>query len=293
MVSPDGTNFAEANPWQTNPNEIVSFVDHVMFDASLPVAAVTVVMRHPRAWKYFGLNHLGLIVRPGPTMFISGATSPSGPLCLASSRKQYDVSLIRCFDAITSGGGDEVFVLGDDGTLSSATDVSQCLLLANGEENGLNKVGKNDCRYATDAEDGRGVFEPTATGQLRFSKMGNYCASARGDVVHKNVAAGSAIHASSNQDGHPPELTIDGLGDATSYWASASEQFANVTIDVTLDFGKSVHIERIEIDWELPAKADHQQVSMCHFSLLHLRTKTCTFLLKALRLACVRIVDEC
>jgi hypothetical protein len=33
------------------------------------------------------------------------------------------------------------------------------------------------------------------------------------------------------------------------------EQFANATVDVTLDFGKSVHVEQIEIEWELPAKS--------------------------------------
>ena len=269
LVSPDGANFAEASPWQTNPDDIVSFMDHVMFDSSLPVVTVTVVMRNPREWKYFGLNNVGLIVEMGPTMFVSGATFPSGPLCLVSSRKQYDVSLTPCFDAIASGNGKEIFVRADDGTLSSATDPSKCLLLASGDETNGRKVVKGLCKYAIDAENGRGVLEPTASGQLKFTKMGNYCASVDGNLFHENVAAASTIVASSNQNGHPPEHAINTFDDATSYWASASEQFANATIDVTLDFGKNVHVEQIEIDWELPAKATPKPNSTCNISLRH------------------------
>ena len=262
LASPDGANFVEAVPWQMNPNDIASFVDHMMFDASLPVATITVVMRNPRAWKYFGLNSVELIAEPGPTMLASGATSLSGPLCVVSPHEQHVVSLAPCLDTIAKGNGDEIFVLGDDGKLSSASDSSQCLMLASGEAG--NQIVKSPCRYAADAGDGRGVLEPTPTGQLKFSKMGNYCASTEGDLLLKDIAIDSTTHATSNQDGHPPEHALDGFDDAT-YWASDPQQFANVTIDFTLDIGKYVSMDQIDIEWKMPAKEKSDQAHMCNF----------------------------
>ena len=84
LLSADGANFAEAACWRAAARSDVAYAEYVMFEAPVAVAAVTVVMRQPRAWGYFGLNSASMIALPGPSLVVSGATSPS-ELCLVGA----------------------------------------------------------------------------------------------------------------------------------------------------------------------------------------------------------------
>lgn len=55
LTSSDGSNFAETTCWKAAAREDVSYVEQAMFDAPVAAQAVSIVMRSPRAWGYFGL----------------------------------------------------------------------------------------------------------------------------------------------------------------------------------------------------------------------------------------------
>jgi hypothetical protein len=74
LVSTDGANFMEARPWETISRNEVSFTESIMFEPKY-VKVVSVVMRHPRAWGYFGLSSAVVIAEPSPVMLVAGLTS--------------------------------------------------------------------------------------------------------------------------------------------------------------------------------------------------------------------------
>merc|ERR1719161_1284984 len=92
---------------------------------------VTVVMRGPRAWGYFGLNSASVIVDSGPVMLVSGSTSASGELCVVTSGEKLSLNL--CVDAIASGTGNEIFRMSDDGLLLSTMRPDACVSLVDGD----------------------------------------------------------------------------------------------------------------------------------------------------------------
>ena len=70
LTSSDGSNFEEAKCWQTNTRTEVAFEESFMFAAPRTVKAVTIAMRSPRSWGYFGINSATLIAEPGPFMLV-------------------------------------------------------------------------------------------------------------------------------------------------------------------------------------------------------------------------------
>ncbi len=255
LVSPDGANFGEAACWRSSSRDDASFAEHVMFEIPTPVRAVTVIMRLPRAWGYFGLRSLSLIAEPGPAMLVSGVTSPSGALCVVSASLHARVSLTPCLDAVANGIGHEVFLPSAGGALASATRPDHCLTLADGSAADGGQLVMSDCPAAAEVDDGRGAFEPTAPGQLKFSSMGNYCVSAAGGAGLRDVAASSRVYAPSSQSARPAENAVDGLGGSSTYWASAGDLSEKALVDLALDFGASVNIGAIDVEWEVAAKA--------------------------------------
>lgn len=143
-----------------------------MFDLPQNVHAVTLVMRGPVPWGYFGLNSVALLVAPGPTMLVSGRASEEGELCLAATAT--GVALSDCLGAIASGLGNEVFSWNEDSQLVASGGQS-CLSLASGDAVGGGRLVLQDCAEAMEAGDGRSTFELTAQGQLKLTHMGNYC----------------------------------------------------------------------------------------------------------------------
>lgn len=75
LTSSDGANFEEAKCWQPSSRAEVAYVETFMFDAPLNVKAVTISMRSPLSWGYFGINSVALLAEPGPYMLVRCAFS--------------------------------------------------------------------------------------------------------------------------------------------------------------------------------------------------------------------------
>ena len=70
LTSSDGANFEEARCWQPSTRAEVAYVESVMFDAPLNVKDITISMRVPMSWGYFGINSVALLAEPGPYMLV-------------------------------------------------------------------------------------------------------------------------------------------------------------------------------------------------------------------------------
>merc|ERR1712039_65304 len=68
LTSPDGSNFFEASCWLQASQKDASYTEHIAFEQAVPVRSLTVLMRGPRSWNYFGLNGIALLTEPGPIM---------------------------------------------------------------------------------------------------------------------------------------------------------------------------------------------------------------------------------
>ena len=103
LVSKDDANFEAAQCWRSTRNEL-TFKQSSMFPEPLVALAVTLVMRSPRPWKYFGINRLGLITEAGPVMLVRYAALTIIRVCLLIARplwsKRHD---IRAGRAMSSG----------------------------------------------------------------------------------------------------------------------------------------------------------------------------------------------
>ena len=75
MTSSDGANFEEAKCWQPSTRSEAAFEQTFMFDAPRNVKAVTMAMRSPQSWGYFGINSAVVIAEPGPLMLVRWALS--------------------------------------------------------------------------------------------------------------------------------------------------------------------------------------------------------------------------
>ena len=118
LVSPDGSNFEEAQGWQMASRSEASYGHTVMFEAALAVRAVAIVMRSPRSWGYFGLSRAALLAEPGPIMIVSGVSASAGEMCLSASGNA-DVQLKPCLATIAAGDGSDIFEFTSQGELQN------------------------------------------------------------------------------------------------------------------------------------------------------------------------------
>ena len=130
-MSADGANFEEAVCWRQRTRADAAFEETFMFSAPYTVKAVTVVMRSPSSWQYFGISDAVLLATPGPVMLVSGVTATGGEQCVVVGGRG-DLTVEPCLDAIAAGDGREVFVLGDDGLIANLA-AQRCVTLADGD----------------------------------------------------------------------------------------------------------------------------------------------------------------
>ena len=197
LTSPDGANFIESACWRPGAGKEVSYVEHVMFEKSIAVRAVAVVMRGPRASGYFGLNSASVIVESSPAMLVSGTTSAAGELCVVTSADK--LTLRSCVDAIAAGTGHEIFRLSDDGFLMSTMRPDACVTLVDGDASDGGILAVSSCRRASEAEDGRAGFRSSAAGQLQIS-FGNLCVVVRDSAAIVAADCGEAAQANDASD---------------------------------------------------------------------------------------------
>jgi hypothetical protein len=84
-----------ARRWGASSRSDLSFAEQIMLAALVHIRAITVVMCEHRAWN----------VEPGPSMLVSGVTSPRDSRCVVSS----GVPSSSCVGAISSGDGRDIF----------------------------------------------------------------------------------------------------------------------------------------------------------------------------------------
>ena len=70
LTSSDGANFDEVQFWQSSARAEVAFEETLMFPTPQSVKAVTIAMRSPQSWGYFGINSVALLAEPGPFMLV-------------------------------------------------------------------------------------------------------------------------------------------------------------------------------------------------------------------------------
>jgi len=180
LVSSDGVNFAEAAGWQSNTRSDVSFTHFVSFARPTSVRAVTVLMRGPRNWGFFGISSAALLADMGPSMLVSGSTSAQSG-CVVRDASEDQVFLAPCLDAIATGLGKEIFIAKESGgtgtTFESTTSLGQCLASAS-------PIGGGQLVLkACDAVGAEGRFSFTVSGQLKLPGLGNYCVTVSGTVL--------------------------------------------------------------------------------------------------------------
>jgi len=255
LTSSDGANFEEAKCWHPSTRSEAAFKEVFMFDAPRHVKAVTIAMRTPQSWSYFGINSAALITEPGPLMLVSGITSAAGEQCLIADASE--INLAPCLEAIATGTGKEVMQFDQDGQLVSMMDGS-CLTLLNGDAAGGGVLAMQECGASASSGDGRTSFVVAPNGQLKLPRMGNYCVTfLGGGGFDTNVAQDADTSATSSDASQPVGNLVD--GDAQSYWASGSDP--TNPVDVQLDLSTTSQIKSIEIEWEHPAQAFELQVS--------------------------------
>jgi hypothetical protein len=187
LTSGDGGNFEEAACWQSPSRPEVSYEESVLFDAPMNVKALTIVMRSPMPWAYFGISDAALLVEPSfPSMLVGSSASASGEeMCVVASGPS--VAMAPCLGAIAAGDGAEIFQF-SNGALQSVASKS-CITLANGDAV-AGKLVMSAC--PDEAGDGRGIFELTSKGQLKLG-VGDYCLVASGAALSvRDCAAAEA-----------------------------------------------------------------------------------------------------
>merc|ERR1711904_99321 len=115
-----------------------------------------------------------------------------------------------------------------------------------GDVSGGGVLAMQPCSKSPEAGDGRSVFSLQANGQIKMPKMGNVCLASSGSAEEQDVAVAAQIDATSSAAGHAASLVID--SDATTFWASDADP--TDPVDLQLDFGSSVKIKGVDIEWE-------------------------------------------
>jgi hypothetical protein len=205
-----------------------------MFAAPMNIRAITIVMREPRAWNFYGLAAAALLVEPGPSMLVSGMTSSRDSRCVISSGGVLSSS--SCVAAISSGDGREIFSWSPGGSLQSAAEEGSCVSLL---EDG--SLGLASCRSAI-------TFQVSSIDQLALPKLGDACVTVASEDM--NSVAGFSVEASAAQAGHAAQNVVG--SDESSYWAAA---YSGSAIDLTVLLKSLQRVDAIEIDWEFAPRA--------------------------------------
>jgi len=182
LTSPDGLNFEEATCWQPSTRDDVAYQQTITFDAPRNVKAVSVAMRGPRAWKYFGISEAALVSPPGePVMLVSGITSPQGEQCLVAQGED-SVGMENCMTAREADDDRAIFKINEEGQLEQIDD-GVCVATAGDSPGAGRPVKLVDCEEALKDGNGTSQWEVDGAGQLRMSKHYHLCMVPQGNEM--------------------------------------------------------------------------------------------------------------
>jgi len=162
-----------------------------MFGDIQTVKAISIVMKAPRPWQFFGLNEVQLLVEPYAFMIVSGEPSAAGETCLVA--RNGAVAGERCLEAIAAGDGREVFTHGRQGSIVSSAN-GKCLTIDDISPG--RQLAMEACPSPAEARDGRSYWERPASGTLKTKGAGSLCvgfASAQQPSVNECAEAGEVL----------------------------------------------------------------------------------------------------
>ena len=174
LISSDGGNFEEAACWRAAARSEVSYRETIMFERAQRVKAVSIVMKSPMSWGYFGLNDVKLLTTGDEAfMIISGERSAEGEQCLTVSGSEILVE--NCLDSLASADQREVFKFREQRVIHSAS--GMCVVAVGAD---AYQIALQECNFASGAHEVRSAWELTAKAQLKLSRMGDYCLTFQG-----------------------------------------------------------------------------------------------------------------
>lgn len=154
LGSVDGGNFEELLPWRKNLRSEPSFEESFQFPKSVNAKSVTVLMRGPMQWGYFGISTVTAFSDAFHFMLVSGLAG-STEMCLTTEGR--NLVAASCLEAIVSGTGKEIFNFAS--TRELQTNSGKCLTLFG------SSLSVSDCSLT-----GPTHWEATADGQIRQGK---------------------------------------------------------------------------------------------------------------------------
>ncbi|CAD7949501.1 unnamed protein product [Amoebophrya sp. A120] len=193
-----------------------------------------------------------------PTFQIVSGITAAKEHCLVADAPDRDGTgfhLAPCDDQVRKMNGHELYRFMDNGALYTLMG-KKCMTLEDGKVTASGgSVTLQDCDAATAASDGRALWEPMPSSQLKVAKVGDYCLSMgpeKASIGETNLIKGSSsIDASSSNGTHTAKMIAD--GNDSTYWASDWDPSEPET--VTIDLGSSQKLSKVDIDWEYPPKS--------------------------------------
>lgn len=244
LVSSDGGNFEEAVCWRSSSRADVSYEETIMFDSPSMVKSLTISMKAPLSWGYFGINDVTLLSSGDENfMLVNGRTSGDSERCLVASGSTLGVA--GCLDAVAAGDGREVFSLSGERLVHVASGL--CASPLNAESK---TVSFHDCASAARIDDGRFSWQLNSNGQLTSRGSGASCL----------VVVGN-------------EVVLNDCDDATRT-PDASDKFSLVAVpELNLDSARAARMGA-EL---LSAAVDRQRHALSHLETLLPSLATCKF----------------
>ncbi|CDR96876.1 LCCL domain containing protein, putative [Babesia bigemina] len=230
-----------------------------VFKLDLPVEARYVRLTLRGAInEYFGIREIH-IVGAGDPMFVikSGISTTLGEMCLQLEEGRTEnntrVVLDLCTHAIAAADGRDLWRHDSRQRLVSAiTSPPKCLTSVS-----PNKIGALVITECNDEGDEQCRWEFMGNGQLALKNVSDLCMT-QAALYEDKAGMGNLLNimkskiqivASSTTDRHGAELAMD--GDVKTYWASELFLDSNIhSVNLTINFGESVHAARVRIDWE-------------------------------------------
>ena len=169
LLSSDGGNFEEASCWRPATRNEVAYRETIMFERAQNVKAVSIVMKSPMPWGYFGLNDVSpLSCGEESFMIVSGERSDGAEQCLTVVDSKITVD--SCLNSLASLDAREVFRFHDQRLRHVA---SGLCVAATGDD--TYQAALQDCGLSSDAHAVRSVWQLTANAQLKLLRMGDSC----------------------------------------------------------------------------------------------------------------------
>ena len=173
-MSNDGGNFEEASCWRAATRNEVAYRETIMFERAQKVKAVSIVMKSPMPWGYFGLNDVTLLTSGDESfMIVTGDKSNGAEQCLTVVGTEILVN--GCLDALASLDGREIFRFHHQRLMHVASGL--CVAAAGDD---TYQAEMQDCGLSSDAHATRSVWQLTANAQLKLPRMGDSCLTFRG-----------------------------------------------------------------------------------------------------------------